>query len=73
MHISLYSKVYMDWTLQKSHIIKILIKANFQKSIVTLYTMALYLISVKTKIVKHTINWSLMSWSNVGKRIKNTT
>ena len=72
MHISLYSKVYMDWTLQ-SHIIEILIKANFQKSIVTLFTMALYLISVKTKIVKHTINGSLISWPNVGERMKDTT
>ena len=71
MHISLYSKVYMDWTLQ-SHIIKILKKANFQKSIKTLFTMALYLISVKTKIVKHTINLSLISWPSVGKRIKDT-
>ena len=72
MHISLYSMVYMDWMLQ-SHIIKILIKANFQKSMGALFTMALYLISVKTKIVKHTINGSLIIWSNVGERIKNTT
>ena len=71
MHISLYSKVYMDWTLQ-SHIIKILKKANFQKSIKTLFTMALYLISVKTKIVKHTINWSLISWPSLGERMKDT-